>query len=287
MKDQITPDRIANSIRLLRGDHEGVFLIVEGHSDKLIYERLVNKQEVRVTIASGKNNAIKALSILEKEDNFRRVVAVIDADFSRIEQQIPDSNNLFLTDEHDLEMMLIKSAAFDKLLKERGSEEKIKAFTEDIRETLLKLGQEIGKLRWLSLRNKLDLKFEGLNTDFLKEDSKQFSTMLDVDFLDQNFLDNVLDQLNKEFAKQIQSEFDKQKSTTTVTSGRDSNTGITLLYDKPSWIFTRDDGQGNNVYLKLDQENNYKINLQQNDFQVFDYTLGGSGNVIYIKQSSR
>jgi len=131
------------------------------------------------------------------------------------------------------------------------------------------------------------LKFEGLNTDFLKEDSKQFSTMLDVDFLDQNFLDNVLDQLNKEFAKQIQSEFDKQKSTITATAGRDSNTGIILLDDKPSWIFTRDDGQGNNVYLKLDQEHNYKINLQQNDFQVFDYTLGGSGNVIYIKQSSR
>jgi len=161
MREQITPDRIANSIRLLRSAHEGVFLIVEGHSDKLIYERLVNKQEVRVTIASGKNNAIKALSILEKE-NFRRVVAVIDADFSRIEQQIPDSNNLFLTDEHDLEMMLIKSAAFDKLLKERGSEEKIAAFPKDIRETLLKLGQEIGKLRLLSLRNKLDLKFEGL-----------------------------------------------------------------------------------------------------------------------------
>jgi hypothetical protein len=178
MREQITPDRIANSIRLLRGDHEGVFLIVEGHSDKLIYERLVNKQEVRVTIASGKNNAIKALSILEKEDNFRRVVAVIDADFSRIEQQILDSNNLFLTDEHDLEMMLIKSAAFDKLLKERGSEEKIKAFTEDIRETLLKLGQEIGKLRWLSLRNKLDLKFEGLNfKNFI--DQKNLSINID------------------------------------------------------------------------------------------------------------
>ena len=130
------------------------------------------------------------------------------------------------------------------------------------------------------------LKFEGLNTDFLKEDDKQFSTMLDVDFLDQNFLDNVLDQLNKEFAKQIQSEFEKEK-TTGAAAGRDSNTGIILLDDKPSWIFTRDDGQGNNVYLKLDQEHNYKINLQQNDFQVFDYTLGGSGNVIYIKQSSR
>jgi len=179
MREQITPDRIANSIRLLRSDHEGVFLIVEGHSDKLIYERLVNKQEVRITIASNKNNAIKALSILEKE-NFRRVVAVIDADFSRIEQQIPDSNNLFLTDEHDLEMMLIKSAAFDKLLKERGSEEKIAAFSKDIRETLLKLGQEIGKLRLLSLRNELNLKFEGLNfSKFI--DKKNLS--IDIDKL--------------------------------------------------------------------------------------------------------
>jgi 5S rRNA maturation endonuclease (ribonuclease M5) len=179
MREQITPDRIANSIRLLRSDHEGVFLIVEGHSDKLIYERLVNKQEVRITIASGKNNAIKALSILEKE-NFCRVFAVIDADFSRIEQQIPDSNNLFLTDEHDLEMMLIKSAAFDKLLKERGSEEKIAAFSKDIRETLLKLGQEIGKLRLLSLRNELNLKFEGLNfSKFI--DKKNLS--IDIDKL--------------------------------------------------------------------------------------------------------
>ena len=138
--------------------------------------------------------------------------------------------------------------------------------------------------------NALDLdflKFEGLNTDFLKEEQAKFSTMLDVDFLDQNFLDNVLDQLNREFAKQMKDEFEKQKSSTTVSSGRDANTGIVLLDDKPSWIFTRDDGQGNNVYLKLNQDNNYKINLQQNDFQVFDYTLGGSGNVIYIKQSSR
>ncbi|MDB9410237.1 hypothetical protein PN434_17260 [Microcystis aeruginosa CS-558/01A06] len=41
---------------------------------------------------------------------------------------MPDSNHLFLTDEHDLEMMLIKSAAFDKLLKERGSEKKCSFF---------------------------------------------------------------------------------------------------------------------------------------------------------------
>jgi len=79
-----------------------------------------------------------------------------------------------------MEMMLIKSAAFDKLLKERGSEEKIAAFSKDIRETLLKLGQEIGKLRLLSLRNELNLKFEGLNfSKFI--DKKNLS--IDIDKL--------------------------------------------------------------------------------------------------------
>jgi len=151
------------------------------------------------------------------------------------------------------------------------------------------IANELSKNQLEKVATALDLdflKFEGLNADYLKDDGKTFSTMLDVDFLDQNFLDNVLDQLNKEFAKKMQSEFDKEK-TTSATAGKDANTGILLLDDKPSWILTREDGQGNNVYLKLNQENNYKINLQQNDFQVFDYTLGGSGNVIYIKQSSR
>ncbi len=79
-------------------------------------------------------------------------------------------------------MMLIKSAAFDKLLKERGSEEKIAAFSKDIRETLLKLGQEIGKLRLLSLRNELNLKFEGLNfSKFI--DKKNLNLSIDIDKL--------------------------------------------------------------------------------------------------------
>ncbi len=78
--------------------------------------------------------------------------------------------------------MLIKSAAFDKLLKERGSEEKIAAFSKDIRETLLKLGQEIGKLRLLSLRNELNLKFEGLNfSKFI--DKKNLNLSIDIDKL--------------------------------------------------------------------------------------------------------
>ncbi|ACK69314.1 conserved hypothetical protein [Gloeothece citriformis PCC 7424] len=156
-------NRRANQIRLRRDKFLGTFLIVEGTSDKLIYERLVNSKKCEVVVANSKFNAIEILKILE-QDNFKGILAIVDADFSRLEEnQEFTSDNLLLTDDHDLEMMLIKSPAFEKFLRERGSEEKINKFPKDIRETLLEVGQEIGYLRWHSLLENLSLKFEELN----------------------------------------------------------------------------------------------------------------------------
>ena len=42
MRDHITPARVANSIRLQRQEFEGTFLLVEGRTDKLFYERFIN-----------------------------------------------------------------------------------------------------------------------------------------------------------------------------------------------------------------------------------------------------
>jgi 5S rRNA maturation endonuclease (ribonuclease M5) len=39
MREFITPDRIANQIRMRRSSHKGSFLIVEGRNDKLVIER--------------------------------------------------------------------------------------------------------------------------------------------------------------------------------------------------------------------------------------------------------
>jgi hypothetical protein len=162
MREFITPDRIANQVRMRRSSHKGSFLIVEGRSDKLVYERFIDRTNCEFSIASGKENAVSAIRILE-QDNFAGVLAIIDADFCRLEGNLHSSSNLLLTDDHDLEMMLLKSLALEKVISERGSEDKINKFGQNIRLTLLESGKRIGYLRWVSLKDNLFLKFEELS----------------------------------------------------------------------------------------------------------------------------
>jgi|SRR6476661_2219154 len=163
MKEYINPNYIANQIRLLRtqSQYTGSFLIAEGDTDARVWKNLVDSAKCRVEIAHNKDNAVKVLNILEK-DNFSGVLAVVDADFDILEETVLICQNLLLTDTHDLETMLLKSPALEKVLLEHGSEAKIKNFAKDIRQTLLESAKVIGYLRWASLKFNYCLKFEGL-----------------------------------------------------------------------------------------------------------------------------
>lgn len=159
----LKPDRIANRIRLLRtqSQYTGSFLIVEGDTDARVWTNLVHSTKCRVENAYNKDKAVQVLNILE-QGNFAGVLAVVDADFDILEGTVPLSPNLLFTDTHDLETMLLKSPALEKVLLEHGSEDKIKSFGKDIRQTLLESAKIIGYLRWASLKFDYCLKFEDL-----------------------------------------------------------------------------------------------------------------------------
>ena len=166
MRNYITAADVANEIRMTRTQFRGTFLIVEGQTaDLRVYKRLIDSEQVQVTPAHNKDNALAALALLE-DTNFLGVVAIVDADFWRLEGVEPTSPNLFITDTHDLETMLLESPSLDKLLDEFGSEEKITNFTVnskmEVRQALLAAARPIGYLRWASQRNNLSLTFEGI-----------------------------------------------------------------------------------------------------------------------------
>lgn len=164
MREYITPNFIANQIRLLRdrSQYTGYsFLIVEGDTDARVWKNLVDSTKCRVENAYNKKNVVTVLNILE-QGNFAGVLAVVDADFDILEGTVSVSQNLLFTDTHDLETMLLKSPALDKVLLEHGSEDKIKGFAKDIRQTLLESAKVIGYLRWASLKFDYCLKFEDL-----------------------------------------------------------------------------------------------------------------------------
>jgi hypothetical protein len=129
------------------------------------------------------------------------------------------------------------------------------------------------------------LKFEELEIDYLEIEEDEYATILDVDFLDQNFLGDILQQLNEQLALQMRSEFDKKKSVYDFKLGKDKETGITILDEEPQWYWHREGASGSVVELRLEQENSYMMNIQMGDFELIDFELGGIESEITIIQT--
>tara|TARA_B100000927_G_scaffold283041_1_gene270349 strand:- start:1344 stop:2456 length:1113 start_codon:yes stop_codon:yes gene_type:complete len=144
--------------------------------------------------------------------------------------------------------------------------------------------QEAKEKRLKVVANALDidfLKFDDLEVDLLEIEEDEFAGVLDLDFLEQNFLKDILAELNKQLAIQMQSEFDKKKDRKT---GQDEF-GVILLDEEPQWVWMRTDEAGNNIVLRLNQEDGYTINVTQGDTEIIDYDLGDGDNVIFIYQN--
>ena len=127
------------------------------------------------------------------------------------------------------------------------------------------------------------LQFDDLEVDYLEEDESQFATGLDIDFLEQNFLADILAQINKELAKAMRSEFDK-KTVDGIILGKNSETGVIILDEDPEWVWIREDASGSYIELRLDKEYGYILNIVQGEFVQYDFQLGGQDNAITIQQ---
>jgi len=131
------------------------------------------------------------------------------------------------------------------------------------------------------------LQIEDLDKDYLEEDEDLYVTGLDIDFLQQNFLADILKQINEELAKEMRNEFDKQadrKSVDGIFLGKNPETGVIILDEDPQWVWIREDASGAYIELRLDKEYGYIINIIQGEFEMYDFELGGQDNEINIEQ---
>jgi hypothetical protein len=130
-----------------------------------LYEWFFDVQQCQFVIADGKEKVCEVLRILDA-DGFRGVLGIVDADFDLLDQIPVSSVNVVRGDCHDLEAMLVRSPALDRVLREFGREGKIQRFVSqagrEIRHVLLAAATPLGYLRWHSLRSDLRLRFDGL-----------------------------------------------------------------------------------------------------------------------------
>ncbi len=165
MREYLTGNTVANEVRLLRSHFAGPFIIVEGDDDYSVYKGLLSHNCCQLVPGYGKHKALAAQQVLDA-DSFVDAVTIVDADFDRLTGTSPPSPNVILTDGHDLECLICNSPAFDRVLEEFASREKVATFVTRIamstRQRLVESAAKIGWLLWASLENDWSLEFQEL-----------------------------------------------------------------------------------------------------------------------------
>jgi len=129
MEAFITPARIANSI-MLDTRFTGYHLIVEGKKDSRVYGRFFDKEALRIKEAFGWCKVVEVVDILH-ERGVSKKLAIIDADFSRILGENRSTDCILVTDDHDIEMSILKSPALEVVVEQFAGSEAADLFCKD------------------------------------------------------------------------------------------------------------------------------------------------------------
>ncbi|WOA60673.1 DUF4435 domain-containing protein [Bacillus mycoides] len=189
MIEQMSAVRIANAI-MLDSSFQGHYLIVEGSKDSKLYGKFVNTDgEVRIKEAWGCNNVKEVLNILESRE-FDKKIGIVDSDFSVILNESLKTNNLFVTDYHDIEVMMFKSTALNTVLGTLGDTEKIKDFsqTTPIDSIILNLAAKIGLLKLTNKIYNLGLVFKPKRLDSKPLKYKDFISEKNLTFISDDMM---------------------------------------------------------------------------------------------------
>lgn len=161
-----TADEVANEAIMTRQVSWALIMLVEGLNDEKLFRKFLADPETEIICSWGKENVLGAVDILDDLEVIG-FLAIVDADFWHVDDHPPHHENVLVTDEHDLEMMMIRSESFAHFIAEVGSSTKLRLFLDahgatDIREVLLECALPLGCLRRHSHSLGIGLCFNGL-----------------------------------------------------------------------------------------------------------------------------
>jgi hypothetical protein len=163
---------LAAELVMMRAYDARTFLIVEGSTDKRVFSAFVDIKQCEIFIAGCRNAAVSGL-MLSKELHLAGIICVVDKDYDAFLPELPSHPDLIVNDDHDLEITMIRSAAFEKVFSELGSATKIVTSTQegkDPRSRILRAAHSYGLVRLYSLDHNLGFRFEGLRFRSVQRD---------------------------------------------------------------------------------------------------------------------
>ena len=160
-REDISADEKINELRLDASNplSKGkIFVLLEGDDDCKIFKRLLASHCKVETFSGGVEKLQECLQILVNDSSFRGlIIGIRDADFLHLAGKTSGLPELFLTDFHDLEMMMLaEDECFEAILAEFSNSQNDLL----VRENLLESLRFVSYLRWWNDQNKAELTFK-------------------------------------------------------------------------------------------------------------------------------
>ena len=84
MREYITSDDICNQISMERTVFKGTFLVVEGVTDERLFEKFIDKDQVKIIEAHSKDNVRNSVKDMASVRKDGRVIGIVDPDLDRL-----------------------------------------------------------------------------------------------------------------------------------------------------------------------------------------------------------
>jgi hypothetical protein len=108
---------------------------------------------------------------LLEDEGFDRASCVVDADWDRINGSTIETQNVWMTDCHDMDATIFSTDALETYLKEYGNQAKMETESRSgrgsVRDVVLQAAEPIGRLRWINELEQADLNFKDLRYEFI------------------------------------------------------------------------------------------------------------------------
>lgn len=231
----ITPASVMSNILMYRKQVPNqAFLLVEGESDIGFYKNIINKKTCRIVSLSGKEKVEKALRILNAHQ-VKGVIAVIDKDYDALLGCLEEEDNLYHTDTHDVETMILKTGAFERFVNEFGNDDKIGHFENvkgcTVLEELLAIANKVGTLRFLNMKCKWGVGFRNVELNRCLTDQLELDETVLIDAL---LYHDDKKYLRQEITETLEQELNKGHDPWEMSRGHDLTQLIAIFFTRRS-----------------------------------------------------
>ena len=162
MIERSTGDIIAE-IKMSMTSFKGAYVLVEGPTDSQFFKHHLDDTHCQVIICGAKMvviDSVNGINAIVGVD----VLGVIDDDFDRALGIKYKCVDLISTETHDIETMLLSSAAWDKVIAECADHSKVREIEViekmPLKECLLSRATPFGQLRLISAQHELNVDFK-------------------------------------------------------------------------------------------------------------------------------